>query len=647
MGDKSFKINIKTFFDKTGLTGLISGLNKGVKGVKGVKGAKAFGAALRKAMNSAPVRLLRKSILGVAAALAGSVVEGARFNVQMARVWTMAGGGINNFKALRKEARGLSADFGKSGAEMAQGMYNALSAGVDRSNLESFMRSAAQVAVADGSDISVAVDGITTVLNAFGIESAKTEQVTDQLFQTVKMGKTSFGELAASLSNTASVAAATGIPLEQILAHIATLTAQGTPAAQATTQIRQSIIGLNKALGDGWSKSMSFQDALKKVWEKSGKSQTALLKLVGSTEAVQAVLGGVGEKAAMAAKKLDSMKDSAGAAKKAFDQVNQFRHWPTLLETARAALAKFGAEIDVRIRPAVVAVTQQIREWTKSEGLWNRIGKTIDAAVARMTVAKDDFIAGLNKVRAAFAAAKEAGAVVKENLMTGGDGFGKIIRSTLVNVVDSMVKALIAAVKASLEVWKLIGRIIAAGLKEELMKLDIPGMKGFRRKAALKALPGVSDEQAREILEKSGAVDKDLLKHAPDDFVKGMLEKVLRRGELGIEGEAMLAASQDGKATALALEKFTAGMNATNSTFKKELSDNLENLETAINRATGKDVDFKGAYNRNLDRLSAPRKPAATPSGQLAAEEAVRWGQEWEGKRRVTSTLGCRTKKFH
>ncbi len=148
-----------------------------------LKGLASFQARLgklrtniRAAFNSAPVRAFRNAVLAVGAAFVAAVVEGSKFNVQMARVWTVTGGGIDNFKELRKQARGLAADFGKARSEIANGMYNALSAGIDQSNLESFMRSAAQVAVADGSDISTAVDGITTVLNAFGIEDAKTKK---------------------------------------------------------------------------------------------------------------------------------------------------------------------------------------------------------------------------------------------------------------------------------------------------------------------------------------------------------------------------------------------------------------------------------------------------------------------------------------
>jgi TP901 family phage tail tape measure protein len=378
--------------------------------------------SIKAAFNSAPVRAFQGAVMAAGTAVAGAVIEGSRFNIQMSRVWTMAGGGIKNFRELRKEARGLAADFGKSRSEIAEGMYNALSAGVDQADLESFMSTAAKVAVADGSEISVAVDGITGILNAFGIEASKSEEITDQLFQTVKMGKATFGELAGSLSNTATTAAAAGVPFEQILAHIATLTSMNTPAAQATTQIRQSIIGLNKALGDGWAETMSYQEALKQVWEQSGQSQTELLKLVGSTEAMMAVLGGVGDNAATAQEKLNGMRESAGAASEAFNKVNQFRHWPTFLETARATLSKFGEEVDQRIRPFVMAVTAQLRSWMDNKGLWVTIGSVLDVAADRLNAAwqaTTKIIGEINSLSDLGVVAEVVGDWLKEKLILG------------------------------------------------------------------------------------------------------------------------------------------------------------------------------------------------------------------------------------
>jgi len=399
--------------------GMKSDIGSKLKGLQGK--LKTFKGKLKEAFNSKPALALKVAIVAIGTALVASVVSAAKFNVQMARVWTMAGGGIKTFQKLRKEARGLAGDFGLARSSVAKGMYNALSAGVDKSNMESFMSTAAKVAVADGSDISVAVDGITTVLNAFGYEAEQTEQITDQLFQTVKQGKTTFSELAANLATVAPVAAASNIPLKQILAHVAQLTAQGTPTAQAMTQIRASIQGLNKALGDGWSKQFSYQHGLKKVWNLAGKSQNKLLKMVGSIEGVQAVLGGVGEKADSAMGKLTGMSESAGAAEEAYDKVAQFRHWPTLLETARGAVSKFGEEVDKRVKPHIESVTEQLKKWRNDPELWKGITDILDHAEKKLDAAAE-IIKQIESVEDLGTVGEIIGDWLKEKLLEGGEG---------------------------------------------------------------------------------------------------------------------------------------------------------------------------------------------------------------------------------
>ena len=368
MADSKLKIWILDHYEGVGIKKLLGQLGT-------VK------SKISAAFSSKPVRNFKIAVLAVTAALVGMVKEQVKSNVELARAANMASGPfLKNFKELRKQARGLASDYGLVASSISKGMYDALSAGVSKANLEGVMNTAAKIAVADGAEVSTAVDGITTVLNAFGYSAEDSEEVADKLFQTVKQGKTTFGELASNIATVAPMAAASKIPLEQILAHVASLTASGTPTAQAMTQIRASIQGLNKALGDGWSDNLTYQDALKKVWSLAGESQTELLKMVGSTEAVQAVLGGVGEKAKMAAEKLKGMADSAGATQAAFENVDQFRHWQTATTTIWETLKKLGGEIDERLAPYVRDVTAEFKKWQEDKGLWDKIGGFLDTA---------------------------------------------------------------------------------------------------------------------------------------------------------------------------------------------------------------------------------------------------------------------------
>jgi len=293
-------------------------------------------------------RAFKVATVGVAAFTAGLAVtlkKTAGFNVAMARAWTMTGGGISNFKAMREEVMALSSELGVAKDQLSSGLYQALSAGVSQDNVFGFLRIAAKTAIADGSEIEVAVDGITTLLNAFGIESSKTGQVVDQMFAVVKGGKTTFGDLAANLSKAAPVAAALGVGMDQILAAVAALTKQGTPTEVALTSLRNIMLSLNKELGDGWAKSYTLQDALQKVAKKADYSATALEGIFSKRDVAQ-VFGLVGENADEAAEALDNMTRATGSLTDAYQKVQQFRFWERLKNTLSTVALQFGIVVE-------------------------------------------------------------------------------------------------------------------------------------------------------------------------------------------------------------------------------------------------------------------------------------------------------------
>lgn len=376
--NKKIKIIIATLFDR-GLTKYIAHLDRGIKR------AKAFTAALRRAGNSAPFRLLRNGLASLVGTLVVGTMEAAKFNIQMARAWSMSKKGADGFKIMRQEVRELAAELGLAKAELADGLYQALSAGVPEDNVFSFLKTSAKIAVADGTSVAVAVDGLTTVLNAFKIDASETDRVADQMFNTVANGKTTFDELARTLATVAPIAAANNIAFEEVLASVATLTKQGTPTAQAMTQIRAAIIGTNKVLGDGWAKTMSLQDGFKQVNKQAGGSQNTLLKLVGSIEAVQGVLGTTGENARVAAEDLDATTTAAGAMGRAFDKVDQFRHWNKLWQSISGLVERTGQEVDSRLAPAIMQMVEGIASIQGNDELWGGLGDTLDEAAEKIT----------------------------------------------------------------------------------------------------------------------------------------------------------------------------------------------------------------------------------------------------------------------
>jgi phage-related protein len=162
------------------------------------------------------------------------------------------------FAEFRSGVAALSAELGVSQSTLTGGLYQALSAGVPRENVFDFMRVATQASIAGVTDAETAVDGLTTIINAFGLQSDDAQRVADSMFTAVKGGKTTFDELSSAMFQVAPIAASAGLEFEEILGAVAALTSQGTPTSVAMTQIRAALSELSK---EGTKVSDTFKEA--------------------------------------------------------------------------------------------------------------------------------------------------------------------------------------------------------------------------------------------------------------------------------------------------------------------------------------------------------------------------------------------------
>ena len=259
---------------------------------------------------------------------------------------------FGNFSSLVAD---LSNEFGIAQNVLTGGLYQALSAGVPTGNALEFMQVASQAAIAGVTDVETAVDGLTTIINAFGLDTGQAQAVADSMFASVKGGKTTFEELSASLFNVGPAAAAAGVSFTEVNAAIATMTAAGVPTAQATTQIRAAMVGLQrpteeldlifKALGYD-SAQLAIENeglgfALNAVKTASAGSNGELQKLLGSVEAVSAVNILAGTGAAKFADELERQNNAAGSVQDAFDEIDKSR----VLERQAIAFQNMGIAI--------------------------------------------------------------------------------------------------------------------------------------------------------------------------------------------------------------------------------------------------------------------------------------------------------------
>lgn len=262
--------------------------------------------------------------LGIATALAAAGREvfnfSRNFASKMAEVVTLSDEIETNLDSYKAKVIALTRSIPVMADESAAALYQIVSAGHDGADGMTILEQSAKAAVAGVTETATAADGITSMLNAYQKSASDAESVSDMMFTTVRLGKTTFGELAASIAQVTPTAAAYGVEMDQVLAAIATLTKSGVPTAQAVTQIRQAIIAASKVLGDGAFEGRSLQEALGMIAEKAGGSESKLRALVPEIEAVNGMLGLTGINAQTASEHLEAMTQSAGATTKAFEQ---------------------------------------------------------------------------------------------------------------------------------------------------------------------------------------------------------------------------------------------------------------------------------------------------------------------------------------
>lgn len=383
--DIYWRAGIDTSDFKKGITGLKDGF------VQGAKASDVF----KLSMAAIPV------LLGAAGKAAYNFSN--EFRDAMLEVKTITGQTEEQFNQMSDQVIKMSQDIPVSATEMAKGLYQIVSAGFDGAEGIKVLEAASKAAIGGITDTATAADGLTTVLNSFGLEAKDAQKVADTMFTTVRLGKTTFGELASTLSNVTSIANSNSISFDQISAAIATLTKNGVPTAQAVTQIRAAILSTNEVLGDGAFKAMSMQDAFQLVRDKAKGSDTALREMLGRVEALNAVLGLTGANAQKAASDLTAIQNSVGAAEAAFNTMlesNQ-NQIDLLVNRIKAGSKEVGDALVNMVGAAAKGINEAIDEANPDkESILKGLGfNADDADIIQVEMATDKLKKNLDELR--------------------------------------------------------------------------------------------------------------------------------------------------------------------------------------------------------------------------------------------------------
>lgn len=275
-------------------------------------------------------------IAGIGAALTGAAVKAAVFGEAMAEVSTLLDD-KSGIDGLRASVLKLSAAFGSDAITQAKALYQVISAGAsDSKQAIEILTAANKLAKGGVTDVTTAADGLTSALNAYGDEAGTATNVSDAFFTAMKAGKTTVGELSASIGNVAPIAAQAGVSLDELLAATAALTKGGMATTISMNGLRAIVaaiikpsaeaVTMSKSLGLEFSaaglKAKGLSGFLADVTQKTGKSTEKMAKLFGGVEALAPVLALSGKAANDFSNILDNMARKAGETEKALATIS-------------------------------------------------------------------------------------------------------------------------------------------------------------------------------------------------------------------------------------------------------------------------------------------------------------------------------------
>lgn len=258
--------------------------------------------------------------------LIGTVKDFAAFEQGVKSVTTlMSSEDAGLFRGdLFQGALDVSRDFGFAMNDVTKAMFNSVSAGVEGANAINFLNEASTLAIAGVTDLKSATLGLTTVLNAYGMETSEASKVSEILFTTQKFGVTTVEELSKAIGVVVPFAASSGIAFEELGAAIATTTRSGLDAAKTVTALRAAISQMQKPasqtrdlfikfgipIGAAQMKAIGFSETMRRLNEVYKESPAAIEQMFGNVRGLTAVFSIAGDNADEYNKFLEELNDT-------------------------------------------------------------------------------------------------------------------------------------------------------------------------------------------------------------------------------------------------------------------------------------------------------------------------------------------------
>lgn len=303
-------------------------VTNGVKKMSGAaKGATSSFDSFKKSL------LQFAGITAITVALKKATTAALGFGSAMAEVKTLLDD-TSQFEVLTANVKALSLEFGQSPVAQAKALYQVISAGAQNAaEATDILTVSNKLSIAGITDVAVAADALTTVLNAYQGAAGSAIDISDKFFVAVKAGKTTIDELATSIGSVSGVAAQVGVSLDEVLAATAALTKGTLNTARSIRGLRAVMTAIIKptseaveladALGLEFTaaalQSKGFAAFLGDVSEATQNNSALLAQLFGNVEGLVPIMALAGTASEDFKNILDAMGEATGKTDEAFE----------------------------------------------------------------------------------------------------------------------------------------------------------------------------------------------------------------------------------------------------------------------------------------------------------------------------------------
>jgi TP901 family phage tail tape measure protein len=340
---------------------------------QGIKSAQTslrnFGANLR-GMGTGLSLGVTLPLVGIATA---AVAAGTALDERMGNVQSL-GLSIDRVNELKASVQALAIATGTDTSTMADGLYQVISAFGDSADTVKILEINARAAAAGLATTEEAIALTSAVTKGYGDTSAEAvTKASDLAFVAVKLGQTTFPELAGAMGRVVPLAAGLAVSQEELFAVMATATGVTGGAAEVSTQLRgvlqalmaptSSMTGLMEtygyASGEAMLESLGLQGTIGAIVAAAETSGTPLQKYIGSIEGQTLAMALAGPLADDYTGKLGAMQEAAGATDAAFQaQTQGINSTGFAIEQAKARFQVFMQQLAAGLAPVLTQVLE-------------------------------------------------------------------------------------------------------------------------------------------------------------------------------------------------------------------------------------------------------------------------------------------------